>query len=744
MVNEETPSNIENLGEKARGAITHLENLVKTEHDAAKATEGFGGFVRSAIDELKSYSQQLSNVGISLEKTNTLTKSQTEGLALAQIGITGVAQAYKGFAGIDTSHLDTFTEQLNYIKTLSGSSGTAINAMADLAKSAFNTMVPEAILKKGEKAVTNFVEGLATAADNNLRVREGFIHLSAATGNLGNVFAAAGPHLENLNALVGQQKIMIETAGAATGLGREEAAKYYAELGKIPGALESLVSTGAAGTDSVSMLTAAMQVASGTGRSQKDITEAMGVAFTDYNMKGEDALKFTVRMSEIANKFGGNLGAVRASMITTANAFKMFGNEAEGSARILNNYVGLLTSGKFGLSADAAVEATTAMTNSIKEMNIAQKAFLSAQSGGPSGLMGGFKIDKMLREGKLDEVMEDVRKTMTKQMGKIVSLDEAASSPGAAAQRQKQLTMLQHGPLGSIVNDDATAGRVLDAFRAKQEGKTAEPLKDNILKDTMVQGKDIQMKTYTSVDRIRAILEQEAGARDTAVTDVIERGITAGSGQEGMQSAAQIANKHNLRDFSSKAGKESGKATEQYKNDLTTKKPEHRENERMLGAVSKAFDAFKDIPTALQAPFDAMKQIVRGGSTVKTDENQNKQKFESELHRAREIARRAPPGQDRDAKTQIVQAIEAAYRQTVLGKPQDTVHSAAKKQADTGARRAAEDAGGSTPAHKPHGDVDRILGSINVNFKGWCPHCSQPFDSESRVVEVNPAAGARV
>ena len=78
--------------------------------------------------------------------------------------------------------------------------------------------------------------------------------------------------------------------------------------------------------------------------------------------------------------------------------------------------------------------------------------------------MGAAQIEKMIRSGDIEGVQKKVMDTLKKQFGKIVTLDEATQSEGSAAQRQKQIMLLQQGPLGAMAKTPEDAGRLLDAM----------------------------------------------------------------------------------------------------------------------------------------------------------------------------------------------------------------------------------------------------------------------------------------
>ena len=170
--------------------------------------------------------------------------------------------------------------------------------------------------------------------------------LAASTGDLGSVYASAGDKLENINDVISNQAMIMANAAGATNMPLAEMEKYYMQLGKIPGALNAVVQGGSTAADNMDMLTAATRVAHGTGRDMKDIMEDLGTAATTYGLRGEPALKFTARFSEISGKFNTQLSAIKGALSGVAAEFSKYADAgdkaakmAEGSAMIMNNYM---------------------------------------------------------------------------------------------------------------------------------------------------------------------------------------------------------------------------------------------------------------------------------------------------------------------------------------------------------------------------------------------------------------------
>src|SRR6185436_911002 len=561
-----------------------LDALSISSAQSGDSLNNLGEFTSNTKNAFNAFNTTLSAYGVSLNNSMALTEKQTTQFGLLSAAVLGARTSFNTLHNIDVGGLNTFVDQIGYLTETFTDAKSGIGQLVNFAQQAFGRMVPQTIISQGLSAVKNFVINLAQSADNALRLQNAYIQLSARTGNLSEVYAAAGPNLENLNTLLEKQTALVANAIKTTGLGPEGVQSYYAQLGTIPKALEATVTSSDSASETISLLTASIKIASGTGRNYVDIIEDMKVAFKDYNLTGEEALKFTSRMTEISNKFGTNLDVVRDSLRGTAGVFKMFGNEAEASSRILNNYVGALQS--TGLSGDAAVEVVTDMTRAIGNLGIAQKAFLSAQTGGPGGLMGAFQIEKMMREGKIDEVFEKVRTQMQKQFGQIVTLDDASSNPAAAAQMTKQMMILRQGPLGQFAKSDQEAIRILEGFKNRQERKTVTDLSSRIVQDNMSKGTLLQEKSYTELSRIRGILE---GARGVA----------------------------------------GGATAQDYARDIKTRAPIADAGKRAASSITEFYKLFGDIPESMKAPLDALTQAMESGKIInKSTELQLKEDVE--------------------------------------------------------------------------------------------------------------------
>jgi hypothetical protein len=146
----------------------------------------------------------------------------------------------------------------------------------------------------------------------------------------------------------------------------------------------------------------------------------------------------------------------------------------------------------------------------IKDLDIAQKAFISAQTGGPGGLAGGYQIEMMMREGNMDQVFNMVQQTLKQQFGgSIVTLEEAAQNAGSAAQMVRQVAFLRQGPLGNVVKSDQEAYRLLEAMKTGT-GPGALKSPEAAMKGALAEGEGIQKRQSTILTNIANFTERLA------------------------------------------------------------------------------------------------------------------------------------------------------------------------------------------------------------------------------------------
>lgn len=618
--------------EEAAVALNTLQQSANNAHESINSLNSATSFAR---DMFSKFETALNGYNMSLKNVGTLTDQQAAQFGFLTSSIIGARKAFDGLGTIDTGNLRTVKDQIEELKhTISNSPmfDTVSKQVNAFTASLTNLGLPANEVKKaaieGMVGLSKYAESFLESADNGLRLQNVMIQLAARTGTLGDIYRKAGEDLGDINSLLAQQNAIIAETVRATGLNEKQVESYYAALGTVPRALEENITGLAGANSSTNMLTATIKLATGTGQKYEEVIGDLRSAFKEYGMVGETALTFTARFSEISNKFGIELEDVRTHLMGAASAFKTFadagtaaGRMSESLAGIMNDYVGELKNS--GMSGEHASKVIKDMTDSVAGLSVAQKAFLSAQTGGQGGLMGAFQIEKMMREGKIDEVFDKVRNSMQKQFGKIVTLDEAASSPAAASQLQKQMLILQRGPLGGMVKSDQDAYRLLETFRAKQEGRAAPDqgargLDPQGMQHAIERGTSIEEKSYTQLTAINANIAAIRRAADIPSLGVVQKAGTASTGSStflGADSSAQMAMRSNLQMGMATASEHGGAMATDYKSQIRGVAPINVDamGTAAVDAVNSFQDWFKQIPTSLRAPLDTLKQAVMSG-----------------------------------------------------------------------------------------------------------------------------------
>ncbi|MCZ2224570.1 MAG: phage tail tape measure protein [Chitinophagales bacterium] len=530
------------VDQAAEANLRLADSQKKVEEQTTKTNtvkEKFVNTAKEAKNRVDNLTNSIEQLYSQVKDGTAFTDNQAAAVARLTTRFADMQKMFTQVGTFDANKMFGFSAQYNqvsgFIKNIidtGAKAATPFSKIAEQLGAITGLKIPTSVLKLGAEAVDKYVVSQFQAADAALRFQNAIIANAAKTGELGNVLNSAGTNLEKLNYVLHAHNEIISTTATATGISRQQAESYYAELSKIPGALRESANSADGAEMQTSLLTASIQLAVGTGRNYTDVVRNMKTAYDNYKLSGQPALEFTARISELSNKFGVELQDVESYLSDVSRGFGMMGNNAESSAKVINNYIRSFQD--IGLSAKQAMSLVSGMTQQVQNLTIAQKAFLSGQSGGPGGLMGAFQIDKMLREGKLDQVMDMTRKQIQKQFGEIVTLEQAATSPQAAAQLAKQMTILKQGPLGGMVKTDAEAYRMLEALKARDtqafKGITEEPLSKTVAEDYQKQGVEIQKKSYTELTRISNLLASQAsrGGIDTLTTTQLT--ISAGAG----------------------------------------------------------------------------------------------------------------------------------------------------------------------------------------------------------------------
>lgn len=452
------------------------------------------GIAQTISDLMSSLTDSVGNI------TNNLTKVP-DMLTASSTGFDKISTSAKQTASsvnIASGSLVDFTNKLSgafdKMKSLTGESSGQISGLTkvlvDMGAVGAASMLPisSAFSELGEnakgsgniiddkyKSIINSVSKVAGAviahAEANKKAEIGLVGLYAKAGDLNEAFKRTSSGIESLSDLTNQFANQMEEIGIATGSTTGETADYAKMLLTIPGAYSKVISDSPVG--SINLLKAAMTVARGSTQDFKDVFDLMSQQFKNFGQVGKEPLELMSQMYSASQNLGLPFEYINSQVKKTSDQFKFFGDNTSAALKILSGFAPALK--ESGVGPAGIQEIVGNLTDAVGSLDIAQKSFLSAQTGGAGGLQGGYQIDLLMKQGKMDEVFSKMETALKKQFGKIVSLEDAAKSPEAAGQLTKQVAFMRQGPFGQVAKSDSEAYKILDAFKMGAKPATEKP-----------------------------------------------------------------------------------------------------------------------------------------------------------------------------------------------------------------------------------------------------------------------------
>jgi len=411
------------------------------------------------------------------ESSEKATTSFDKYSSLLKTGVSLLGQASVATRDFSTNN-DNLARSFFKSKDAAASVTESIKGLSGVLGMAFDT-----------KTVDRFINSLGGIAskvgdklDFSTQLNQNFANIAKSSGQFTQYFDTSSvDNLKNsyldLYKKVSVYNDYIARTSVLQNLRPEETRQYANDLAKIAGGMTNITNTISDGKNSFTSLEAVLKIGSATGLGYSETINQIKekiqqVSNTKFSLetdkdKNEQAIKALSQIRNVSDQIKASPEDVNKALTNIQDSFKMTGDVSSAASKIIvGNFQSLRES---GLTAQQSLGIIQQMTSSISNLDVAQRAFLSSQTGGPGGLKGAFQIEKLIRDGKLDEVFNKVQQALNKQFGKIVSLDDAASSENAAAQYQKQLTMLTSGPL-KMANNQQEAERILSAMSKKQTG----------------------------------------------------------------------------------------------------------------------------------------------------------------------------------------------------------------------------------------------------------------------------------
>jgi hypothetical protein len=474
--------------------------------------ESLGGVITSLTSGVSKLTEMISKIpGGSFDKVKEGAVSAGKAIATVTTDTTGYGKALKTLADTGVSSLSLLKgSTINVSESFKQMGTTSSGVLSDMSKHAeiysgvmskLGSIIPKSLeIDLGEIGKGMFLQAEAAKKAEvslyNYMVASG----QGATAN--EQFGASFQNAGNVSKVYSQQIYEMAQAGRVSmDVVTEWASKFREIPGFLNGNIDSLEKTG----NSYSRLNAAMNMSRVTGMDMSAVMAKVHFEYERFNGTGDDSLKMLGLIRQSADTLKVPISYMNDIVDESRKAFQDYSDSGDGAIRMINGLGKALddTGSGPGAMKDILSNVTTAM----KGMETGAKSFLSMQTGGAGGLRGAFQIDKLLAEGKTDEVYKKMEAALKKQFGgKIYNLNDAASSDQGAAAYQKQLSFLMEGPFGKLANNVGQAEKLLSAMKAGTSPASVMD-KEQVFTGMLGQG-DAQAKRYDSLLRDTANKEE--------------------------------------------------------------------------------------------------------------------------------------------------------------------------------------------------------------------------------------------
>ncbi|HEY5268238.1 MAG TPA: hypothetical protein VII94_03840 [Candidatus Saccharimonadales bacterium] len=717
----------------------------------AKGSEGaayFNTTISASNGFLAKLNDLAGSVGGSIGNLGAMAGESASKFGLLAAGILGAKEQFTNLSGVKTDNLLTYSGQFKtLIETVKGSPAatTSIKMMTDAMTAAHAPagLIAKAVKEMGSGVLTT-AEAFLVGADNNLRLQESIMQTTMHAGGLNEAFTelragipGIGKDLSGLNEITNKYTKALEDSRYATHLSMDTLAEYGAQLTSLPGGLKSLLTSTELAGKGTNILTVAIQYARGSGRDLADVFKDMTEATTRFGTSTDDAVKYSARMSEVSNVLGARQEDVRAGLLDSSEAFKMFagaGSNAngmtQGMANAMSDYVKQLEG--VGVPARNAIEMFGHYSKALATMTIGQQAFMSAQTGGPGGFMGAFQMMDLIKN-KPEVAMKKMQDTIKKQMGgHMVSYEEAKHSDAAGAKLNQQIQLILNGPMGKLANSPEEAVNLSEAIRTGG-------------------------KMPTVGEHAKAAAADMDNAINTGKEDMERSNVIAGINDNvsAIKTEVEKFNNQTLQNLgagtSVKAGGVGGTGAGIPVNQDVQRNQQRAAQIGTLGSGSEV--AMKNLGSSITNTPSAIKDAVlslkeqMGGSLVSFADAQKSpeaaMKYQRQLSQNMQIPALNPGDAMKkftpldDFKNPGQQVAKAAKMAHTAGTAAMGGRTDGNSHSSTGGAAGGIHAG---PTGQPVPVIFAPGATLKVNFTGSCPHCGKPVNSSTVATSINAAA----
>lgn len=348
--------------------------------------------------------------------------------------------------------------------------------------------------------VTGIIEKIGayeSAADAARTFESSMISAAGASGRLNDMLNRT----DGLNTFDQFASLFVEKSaniGNATNQNAKDVMAWQQSLMQIKGGLDAIVPSIGYASEDMDALTAAITVSAGAGLKVKDTLDMMTSQYMNFGTAAEDSIEDVAKLAMVAQDLEVPLEKIKGGVNSVVSSLIYYKDNTEAAVNITSRLGSSLK--EAGMSPEAISKLTSAVAQNVAGMQLAQRAFLSQQAGGPGGLAGGYQIELLKQQGKLDEVQKMTEEALKKQFGgRVVTLDEAAQDEGAARQLAKQVQLATSGPT-KVVDTEAQAFAL---FKAMKEGTTSDVLSGvDAINQAAEQGKSRIARQESEINKL--------------------------------------------------------------------------------------------------------------------------------------------------------------------------------------------------------------------------------------------------
>ncbi|MFZ4399371.1 MAG: hypothetical protein ACOYO1_04990 [Bacteroidales bacterium] len=416
-----------------------------------------------------------------------------------------------------TKSLNAFGDKEDGINTSTKAVTGAISEFAGK----LNKELGEVIKKFGDSmiATNNFENGLL-----------------AATMAGGNFATAIGQNTENIASNMTSLAVEVakESGSSALRLGvsyieaqkriSESIAQLPEDFRKVYTAIDNVAGNPKAFT-SMELIS---QAARGIGTSFKAGLAIAGSAMGNFGMDGEKAASRIALIGKASKDLTMPLEEVSGLLTGLDDTFKFWGSQMESSINVLGRISSALKDSGVGFKGQ--IELTKNLVAGLGSLDFGMKSFIAMSSGmrGAGGALGaGLQVEKLMQEGKMDEVVAMMQKTLEQKTGgRAISLNEATSTPGMERQFMVQREMLKNM---SGIGDTGQLNRLLEAMSKGPLGGSGGGIDSgDALREALTGGQKITESQTDIASQTLAVNKNMFEALKSIDTAVTGRNMTGG------------------------------------------------------------------------------------------------------------------------------------------------------------------------------------------------------------------------